>query len=78
MRELLRSNDAVLLSWLSARFAAEGIRAHVFDTHASIMEGSISAIPRRVMVAEEDFLRAERILDEKGIVPVRNEEGGLP
>ncbi len=34
----------------------------VFDTHASIMDGSMGAVPRRLMVLDEDFARAEMLL----------------
>jgi len=34
----------------------------VFDTHASIMDGSTIMVPRRLMVADEDFNRAEKLL----------------
>ena len=64
--ELLRTNDAVRLSWLTALLAAEGIEAVVLDTHTSIIEGSIGAIPRRAMVRDEDAPRARRILAEAG------------
>ncbi len=64
MEELLRTNDPVLLSWLTARLAGEDIEAVVLDTHTSVMEGSISAIPRRVMVASRDLWRARKLLDE--------------
>ena len=58
MIELLRTNDPVLISWLRALLADLGIEAHVFDTHTSVLEGSAGAIPRRIMVAEEDHARA--------------------
>ncbi len=64
MKELLRTNDPVLLSWLMARFKDEAIEAIVFDSHMSILEGSADAIPRRVMVADDDFPRAKRVLEE--------------
>lgn len=64
MVELIRTNEPVLLSWLQAALAAEGIEAVVLDTHASIVEGSVSAIQRRVMVADVDRVRAQRILAE--------------
>ena len=66
MRELLRTTDAVRLSWLVALLADAGIEAVVFDTHASIMDGSIGAIPRRLMVAAEDEAEAIRILKDAG------------
>jgi len=64
MEELVRSNDPVFLSWLMARFSGENIDAVVLDSHTSIMEGSISAIPRRVMVNSRDMVRAKRVLEE--------------
>jgi len=63
MKEILRTNDAVLLSWASAVLADSGIEAVVFDTHTSVVEGSISAIPRRLMVADDDYDAAVRLLD---------------
>ncbi len=64
MKELTRTNDPVLLSWLCSRLADEDVEAIVLDTHASVMEGSISAIQRRVMVDERDLYRARRVLEE--------------
>ena len=64
MRELTRSNDVVFLSWLVAALRAEGIEAIVLDAHTSIIEGSIGAIPRRVMVLAEDFEAAQRFFDQ--------------
>jgi Putative prokaryotic signal transducing protein len=63
MRELLRSNDLVHLSWARAMLAAEGIDSVLLDDHVSGVEGSIGAIPRRLMVAEEAFERAEQVLE---------------
>lgn len=66
MRELLRSNDPVLLSWVQALLSDARIEAIVLDLHTSIIEGSISAIPRRVMVDDDDFLRARALIDAAG------------
>jgi hypothetical protein len=62
MRELLRSNDLVHLSWVQAILAAEGIRCVLLDDHVSGVEGSIGAIPRRLMVEERQLERARRLL----------------
>ena len=62
MVELLQTNEPVLLSWLLAELAAAGIEPVVLDLHTSALEGSISAIPRRVMVDEVDLPRAKRVL----------------
>lgn len=62
MVELVRTNDPVLISWLVAALADEGIEALVLDGYTSAIEGSISAIQRRVMVADDDAVRAKRVL----------------
>ena len=46
VKELIRTNDPVLLSWLKALLADRGIEYVVLDTHTSVLEGSASAIPR--------------------------------
>ncbi len=64
MVELIRTNDPVMLSWLLAALAENNIDSDVLDVHTSIMEGSISAIPRRVMVRDADLTRARWVLAE--------------
>ncbi len=66
MVELFRSNDPVLLSWAEAFLAAEGIDAIVLDQFTSIVEGSIGAIPRRLMVIGADEGRARATLAAAG------------
>lgn len=63
MVELTRTNDPVLISWLRAALKGEGIEAIVLDTHMSVLEGSASAIPRRIMVDDDDLIRAQRVLE---------------
>lgn len=62
--ELTRSNDPVFLSWLTVRLEEEDVAAVVLDTHTAIVEGSIGAIQRRVMVDEADLARARTVLHE--------------
>jgi len=64
MKELLRTNDAVLLSFVTALLRGDGIEPAVLDTHTSILEGSIAAIPRRLVVADDDYARARSLLDD--------------
>ncbi|HLY90156.1 MAG TPA: DUF2007 domain-containing protein [Acetobacteraceae bacterium] len=66
MRELVNSNDPVRLSFLTALLADAGIMAVLLDVHTSAIEGSIGAIPRRLMVAAEDERRAREVLREAG------------
>jgi len=62
MKELLRTNDAVRLSWLQAVLEEAGIKTLVLDAHTSNVEGSIGAIQRRVMVEDADHFRATAAL----------------
>lgn len=66
MKELLRTGDPVRLSWVTALLAGENIETLVLDSYMSFAEGSISAIPRRLMVADEDFEVARHLLAEAG------------
>jgi hypothetical protein len=40
-----------------------GMEPVVLDTHTSILEGSIGAIPRRLMVGDADYDSARAMLD---------------
>jgi hypothetical protein len=64
MRDVLKTNDAVLLDFARVLLADAGIDAVVFDDHMSIMDGSLGILPRRLMVADDDVPQAERILKE--------------
>jgi hypothetical protein len=62
MRELLRSNDLVHLSWAQAALAGAGIASVVLDSHVSGVEGNIGAFPRRLMVDDDALERARAVL----------------
>ncbi len=66
MVELIRLNDLVKLSFLEALLRDGGIESFVLDHHMSVLEGSASAIPRRLMVRDEEVERARHILREAG------------
>ena len=66
MKELFRSNEMVFLSWAEALLKSENIEMIVLDGHMSVMEGSVGAIPRRVMVADKDYDRARKALEAAG------------
>ncbi|HVM79114.1 MAG TPA: DUF2007 domain-containing protein [Stellaceae bacterium] len=69
MKELLRTNDPVRLSFVEAVLSAAGIESVVLDQHTSIVEGSIGAIQRRIMVVERQHARARSLLLELGETP---------
>ena len=64
MKELLRTNNAVYLSYAQAVLTDAGIDTLVFDNHTSVMEGSLGVLPRRLMVLDDDLDRAKKVLAE--------------
>lgn len=78
MKELLRTTDPVLVSFLQARMDAAEVQYVVLDTHTSIMEGSLGFLPRRILVAEDDFERAQSFLQEaddpSGFADIANDD----
>lgn len=67
MREVLRSNDAVVISFAEAVLKELGIAGFVADTHMSVTEGWIGAFPRRLLVDTDDWLAARRALTQAGL-----------
>jgi hypothetical protein len=64
VRDVLKTNNPVLLSFAQVLLADAGIEAVVFDAHMSVIEGSLGVLPRRLMVPDEQFARAESILKD--------------
>ena len=69
MKELLRTNDLVRLSWLQALLADAGIETFILDQNTAAVEGGISALQRRMMVREKDHRRALAALAAAGERP---------
>ncbi len=67
MREILRSNDAVLISFAESVLRQAGIASFLADQHISVVEGSIGAFPRRLLVGEEDWATACAALGQAGL-----------
>ena len=67
MQTVTLTNDPVRLSFLRAVLHDAGIGCWVLDEFASSMDGSIGAIPRRLVVADEDAARARRILADSNL-----------
>ena len=70
MTELVRSNDHVLLSFLAALCEDHGIVTALVDTNISVMEGSIGAFPRRLLVDADHLDDARELLAEAEADPV--------
>jgi hypothetical protein len=62
MVELLRSNDLVFLSFVQHTLNEAGIAHLVLDEYASAVEGSISAIARRVVVEQHNIKYAQKLI----------------
>ena len=62
MVELLRTNDLVYLTFVLHTLGEAGIEHLVLDEYASAVEGSISAIPRRVVVDEQNIKYAQKLI----------------
>ena len=67
MKELIRSTDPVLISFVSAVLKEAGIVFTVLDTNISVMEGSIGVLPQRILVDGESVKRARAMLTEAGV-----------
>jgi hypothetical protein len=68
MKEILRTTDVVLLSFAQHVLAEAGVESVVLDSHMSITEGSIGVlVPRRLIVVDGDFARAQSALAEAGL-----------
>jgi putative signal transducing protein len=67
MIELLRSNDSVLVSFAASVLRDAGVKHSVADSHMSVIDGSIGAVQNRIMVAEDQYDEARRLLEEAGI-----------
>ena len=62
MRAVLKTTDPVVLNFAVNLLSQEGIESVIFDTHASVMDGSMGFLPRRLMVLDEDFELARKLL----------------
>ena len=60
MRELVRTNDIVLVSAVGALLDGANIHHLVLDQNMSIIEGSLGVLPRRILVHEDDDREAGR------------------
>ena len=67
MRELVRTNDVVLVSAIGALLDGAEIHHLVLDQNMSILEGSVGVIPRRILVHDDDNAEARQVLIDAGL-----------
>lgn len=67
MTELIRSNDVVLMGFAQSLLETAAIPVLMADNHMSLMEGSIGAFPRRLLVPDDHAAQARRLLTDAGL-----------
>ncbi|MCV3735438.1 DUF2007 domain-containing protein (plasmid) [Rhizobium sp. TRM96647] len=67
MIELIRTNDAVLLSFAESLMKDAGIHCLIADQGMSILEGSLGMLPRRLLVEADREDDARKILSDAGL-----------
>lgn len=67
MKEIIRTNDAVLVSAIGALLDGAGIHHMVLDRNMSVMEGSLGILPPRILVPDDEVLRARKLLRDAGL-----------
>jgi hypothetical protein len=67
LRELIRTNDMVLVSAVGALLEGANIHHLLLDSNMSVVEGSLGVIPRRILVHEDDAGAARQLLTDAGL-----------
>jgi hypothetical protein len=62
MLEILRSNDPVLINFAQSLLRQAGIDSFLADHNISVVEGSIGAFPRRMLVPTDQWEAARDVL----------------
>jgi hypothetical protein len=76
LRELVRTNDAVLISAIEALLNGAGIPHLLADQNISVLEGSIGAFQRRILIGEDEIDAARQLLTEAGFGHELRPDGG--
>jgi hypothetical protein len=67
LRELIRSNNAVLLNYAETLLRERGIGHFLADYNMSVLEGSIGVLARRLLVDDERFEEARILMRDAGL-----------
>ena len=77
LRELVRTNDVVLVSAIGALLDGANIHHLVLDQNMSVIEGSLGVLPRRILVHEDDNREARQLLTDAGLAhELRSDDSG--
>lgn len=63
MREIIRTNDMVQISFIEHLLKQADVYFLTLDTNMSVMEGSLGILPRRILVEDDKWLIARRTLE---------------
>lgn len=64
MRDIVVTDDAVLISFVISLLSDGGIEAVILDHHLSSLKGAFGLQPQRVAVEDDRWAQARRILIE--------------
>ena len=67
MKELLRSTDPTVMAFATVLLNGEDIECFELDVNMSNLYGGIDIFPRRMMVREQDYDRAVRVMQDNQI-----------
>jgi hypothetical protein len=67
LRELVRTNNAVVISAVQALLDSAEIPHLLLDQNMSVLEGSLGMLPRRLMVADDFAADARQLLEDAGL-----------
>tara|TARA_A100001388_G_scaffold152124_1_gene113041 strand:+ start:227 stop:424 length:198 start_codon:yes stop_codon:yes gene_type:complete len=65
MKTLLKSNDLIYISWVKSILSENNIEFFVFDEHMSMVDGNICAIPIRLIVENDNYEFAKKLIEQK-------------
>jgi len=67
MKDLIRTNNPALISYVEALLKQLDIQYFIADQAISSAEGSIGMFPKRVMVTPEHLAKARQLLIDAGL-----------
>ena len=67
MKEIVRTNDTILVTAIEALLKGAAIEHVVLDQNMSVLEGSLGILPRRVLVEDEQVKSARQLLVDAGL-----------
>ena len=62
MKEIIRTNDLILISRIQSILINATIHYDLLDVYVSTIEGSINAIQKRIVVSNDDFNRSQELI----------------